>query len=410
MLYSYHSSDTLKDMATLHSCALACRAWRIRSQKMLFYKVQLSDSPSFHKLVAILDTARHLYDYVHEVQLTGYHLHTTTSIFALFPAIFSRKLPNLERICVVHLLESSTTWYPRTSDPPKFKSLPYIPLHPHFPIFLSSFTAVSSLYLEYTTFSSFTELGRITSGASHVHVSATGMVVPPSFAPKLRDLRLLNMVKDGVERLIWTRGPHLTWLDMTIPLSFDINGEENEILASWKTQNPEPILGLRSFYELHTTRRGFADALRDLGTIIEAMLRALQQPSPDDDPQNVPTIPYRLCVVIFDWEDKREWWSNHLDSCFPSWAQQQQQLSMDFRTPPYHHFEWAIEEEASQSSLPVFRASRARDGGFTYSPFGSKLHPRTLRRSLGPYPYRGLRHRHTAEYFNKAIQIHLTDM
>ena len=107
MLYSDRTEDTLQDIITLHSCAVVCRAWRVRSQKMLFYQVQLSDRPSFHKLAAILDTAPHLRDYVHEVRLTGYNLHTTSSIFASFLAVFAQKLPNLERIDVFHLLESS---------------------------------------------------------------------------------------------------------------------------------------------------------------------------------------------------------------------------------------------------------------------------------------------------------------
>ena len=112
MLYSTYPSDTVKDLATLRNCALVCRAWRVRSQKTLFYRVQLSDSTSLHQLSAILDTGPHLRDYVHEVELTGYHLHTTTSIFALFPVVFAQKLPNLKQIYVAHLSESSAKWYP----------------------------------------------------------------------------------------------------------------------------------------------------------------------------------------------------------------------------------------------------------------------------------------------------------
>ena len=113
MLYSTYPSDTVKDLSTLHNCALVCRAWRVRSQRTLFNSVQLSDNTSLRQLSTILNAGQHLRDYVHEVELTGYHLHTTTSIFALFPVVFAQNLPNLKQIYVAHLSESSAKWYPR---------------------------------------------------------------------------------------------------------------------------------------------------------------------------------------------------------------------------------------------------------------------------------------------------------
>ncbi|PIL32934.1 hypothetical protein GSI_05052 [Ganoderma sinense ZZ0214-1] len=242
MLYSNTGRDTLHNIAALHSCALVCRAWRVRSQKMLFYKVMLLEVTPLHKFAAVLDDGQHLRDYVHQVSLVGYHLHTTTSIFTLFAAVVSRKLPNLERIDVVHL-ESPATWCPRPPDPPKFKELPCIPIHPHFPAFLSTFTAVSHLRLEFITFRSFSEFARmlhalpnlegltcrsidwLTPGGSHPGAGFTrqpdwedGRCTAPPFAPKLRRLQLADMDKYGLERLIWTRGPHLTSLTLTIPL------------------------------------------------------------------------------------------------------------------------------------------------------------------------------------------------
>ena len=265
MLYSTYPSDTVKDLATLHNCALVCRAWRVRSQKTLFYRVQLSDNTSVRQLSAILDTRWHLRDYVHEIELTGYHLHTTTSIFALFPVIFAQTLPNLKQIYVAHLSESSAKWYPRKSesDPPKFKLLPYIPLHPRFPAFLSPFTSVSVLYLAWTTFRSFNEFARmihglpnlealscdsvrwITPGADFIGQPgwAARIVLPP-FAPKIRRLhvgspivsisvllltssKLTDIAEYGVEKLIRTRGRHLAGLDLTIPLSVNVDKQDN---------------------------------------------------------------------------------------------------------------------------------------------------------------------------------------
>ena len=221
MLYSNDLEPTLRHIATLHSCALVCRAWRVRSQKILFYKIQLSDSNSFHKLAAILDARLHLRDYVREVELTGYHLHTTTSIFALFPIVFARKMPNLDRIDVDHLPKSAKALrlFPPKPDPLKFKSLPYIPLHPCFGAFLSSFTQVLVLCLRLTTFRSFTEFVRLlhglpkleelncnfirwtTTGGSHPGADLTKQpnwaarksVMPP-FAPKLQRLLVRSLI------------------------------------------------------------------------------------------------------------------------------------------------------------------------------------------------------------------------
>ena len=268
MLYSTYPSDTVKDLVTLHNCALVCRAWRVRSQKTLFYRVRLSDSTSLHQLSAILDTGRHLRHYVYEVELTGYHLHTTTSIFALFPVIFAQKLPNLKQIYVAHLSESSAKWYRRKSesDPPKLKPLPYIPLHPRFPAFLSSFTSVSVLYLAWTTFRSFNEFARMIHGLPNLEAlscDSVRWIVPgvdfmpgqpdwaagrsailPPFAPKIRRLhvgspivsilvllltssKLTDIAEFGVEKLTRTRGRHLAGLDLTIPLSFGVDEQDN---------------------------------------------------------------------------------------------------------------------------------------------------------------------------------------
>ncbi|KAI1783774.1 hypothetical protein LXA43DRAFT_868211, partial [Ganoderma leucocontextum] len=162
--HSAYTRDTLENIATIHSCAFVCRDWRVRAQRMLFYKVQLSDTTSLHQLSTILDIGQHLRSYVHQVELTGHHLHTTASIFALFPAVFAGKLPNVKEILIRHILPN-TTWFSRTSDlPAKAKALPYIPLHPRFPNFLSSFTAVSVLFLDETMFRSFSEFARMLHG------------------------------------------------------------------------------------------------------------------------------------------------------------------------------------------------------------------------------------------------------
>ena len=104
-----------------------------------------------------------------------------------------------------------------------------------------------------------------------------------------------------------------------------------ELLTSWNPQSSDPILALRAMYEVQLTRRGFSDTLRSLGTIIEASLQTLQQQSPSGDLEKTTVVPHSLCIDIYDWEATEKWWSNHLDSCFPTWAQQRR-LSMKLYT------------------------------------------------------------------------------
>ena len=191
-LYSQFTQDTFEHITALRSCALVCRDWRVRSQRMLFYLVQLFDSTSLHRLAVVLDAGQHLCDYVHYVELTGYHLHTTASIAALFPIVFAGKLPNLNRVEIVHLQEADEAWFPkiRTPDPPKSKSLPYIPLHPRFPAFLAAFTTVSSLQLASITFRSLSEFARTLHGLPSLEKLSCCAVrwLNPGCAPPVADL------------------------------------------------------------------------------------------------------------------------------------------------------------------------------------------------------------------------------
>ncbi|KAI1783491.1 hypothetical protein LXA43DRAFT_1046540 [Ganoderma leucocontextum] len=117
-------------------------------------------------------------------------------------------------------------------------------IHPLHPRFLSSYPSISQLVLTSTTFRSFSELARmlhslpnlealscyfvrwITLGSWHPGPEpvkqpghwAAGMRTFPPFAPKLRRLKLWDIIIHGAETLISTRGPHLTWLFLMIPL------------------------------------------------------------------------------------------------------------------------------------------------------------------------------------------------
>ena len=77
------------------------------------------------------------------------------------------------------------------------------------------------------------------------------------------------------------------------------------------------------------TRGSFLDALRELEAIIEASLDSKDEapPSLTGGPENHPVAPYCLCVCIFDWEAKTEWWKTHMDSFFPTWKRQRRRFA-----------------------------------------------------------------------------------
>ncbi|KAM5545204.1 hypothetical protein V8D89_001315 [Ganoderma adspersum] len=370
MLFSVNTEETLTNIATLHSCAFICRDWHVRSQRRLFYLVQLSDSTSLHCLSTILDNGPHLHDYVYCVELTGYHLHNTTSIFALFPHVFAGKLPNLAELDV---------------GSPRQLSLPKPTVH-------RSFTTVLELYLVQTTFRSFSELPQtiraltnlqqltcvsvhwISTGGSHPGADfmqqpdwATGRHTLPPFVPKIRRLWLSDIALYGAERLILMNRQHLKQLDLMIPLSdspeeptdgmyctillkqlvvyggndlssctaleklvlwlmpqfsVDTHGEfVTALLASWKPRCLEPLLVLQASIQTDFTCRAFADVLRSVGAITETWLQTVEQAHPTDGSVNAACMKYKLVVWLCDWETEKEWWSDHVDSCFPTWLQ-----------------------------------------------------------------------------------------
>ena len=156
MLYSMDLQDQVEHSRALHSCALVCKAWRVRSQRNLFYSVVLQDTDALEKFAAVLDNGPHLSDYVHEVMLFEHITHTTAGPLSLFPVALYGKLPNLEEIAVKRIREARH-WYHRAPNSATAKSIEHLALHPRFPLFLSAFTSVVGLYISNITFQHFND-------------------------------------------------------------------------------------------------------------------------------------------------------------------------------------------------------------------------------------------------------------
>ncbi|TBU27028.1 hypothetical protein BD311DRAFT_407438 [Dichomitus squalens] len=164
---------TNKDSRALHHCALVCRAWRVRSQRNLFYSFVLHDLPALQKFSAVLDNRPHLCDYVHEVTILGGTLYTTASPLSLLPIALREKLPRLQKLTVVR---KGDGWYPETAKPGTVKSLRYLPLHHRFKLFLSAFTTVSHLNIFNVTFRYFSDLARMINSLPALRILICGGV------------------------------------------------------------------------------------------------------------------------------------------------------------------------------------------------------------------------------------------
>lgn len=157
MLYSADWVDQVRHTRALRSCALVCRALRIRSQRNLFYSVELHNMQEMHKFSAILGNGPHLCDYVREVVLIGHTLHTATGLLSFFPLALHGRLPRLRTFDVGHGKEDSVGPI-RTPELGSTNAIvDHLPLHPRFPLFLSAFTTITSLTVHNVTFRHFND-------------------------------------------------------------------------------------------------------------------------------------------------------------------------------------------------------------------------------------------------------------
>nr|VWO95808.1 Dual O-methyltransferase/FAD-dependent monooxygenase CTB3 (Cercosporin toxin biosynthesis cluster protein 3) [Includes: O-methyltransferase (EC, FAD-dependent monooxygenase (EC ] [Ganoderma boninense] len=401
MLYSdIDVSEGLQYTATLHSCALVCRAWRIRAQRTLFYSVHLINVASLNKFAAVLQTARHLEAYVYEVTLSGRSLQTTASMLSPFLIIFqAAKLPNLQRLAVLCVLESAQ-WYPPTSHSasisPKAKPLPHIPFHSHFSTLLSAFTTLSRLELQETRFRSFGEFARMIAALPNLRSLActsvrwntlggafpaqttdgTGAWSRPPFPLKLRSLVLWKSGSHAAKWLLSAcgRSPSLKSLSIGIPLGgreesetgveidLSLFSELDELtimptstrfaaekqysdllkamLTSWKPRCSDPYLrfGAETWTYLFT-RDEFACILQVVGAVTENWRTEIADTSGKGE------VKHLFFIDLYEQERHlREQWVGCFLDAFPTWLKLGG-LIVRIENPHGPAYEWAEDSD-----------------------------------------------------------------
>ncbi|TFK79049.1 hypothetical protein K466DRAFT_606440, partial [Polyporus arcularius HHB13444] len=116
-------------LATLSSCALVCRAWRPRAQRVLFEFVLLRDKDTLYRIAQLLDASPELGSYVRTLALRGY-LHVPYSPAVLFLAALRGRLANLANLYIQGFDDNEKAANPL---PEGEKELPFLPIYRYFP-------------------------------------------------------------------------------------------------------------------------------------------------------------------------------------------------------------------------------------------------------------------------------------
>ena len=107
-----------------------------------------------------------------------------------------------------------------------------------------------------------------------------------------------------------------------------------EVLSSWRPRDKMPVL---QFHPEPTrssefTRGGLAEVLRAVGAMTERLLRPIQETTRACASEDTDTrTQCAVVVTLWDWEWEADWWWDHVQSCFPTWALKGT-IFMDFRS------------------------------------------------------------------------------
>ena len=96
------------------------------------------------------------------------------------------------------------------------------------------------------------------------------------------------------------------------------------MLSSWNSPLPRAQLAFGAWYQTcQFSRQGYADILAALGTITNNWLdTVLARDTTGICVEAQPReLEYQVLIRIYDWESRREWWLDHINAAFPTWAQ-----------------------------------------------------------------------------------------
>ncbi len=166
----YDSRYTLvsTSLATLSGCALVCRAWRPRAQRVLFEFVLLRDKDALYCFAELLDASPELGTYVRTLAFRGY-LHVPYSPAVLFLTALRGKLTNLVELFIYGFRDAEKALNPL---PEGEKELPFLPIHPYFPSLLMSISHIRRLDFVDVRFPSFGDFARFLSTLPSLNVLA----------------------------------------------------------------------------------------------------------------------------------------------------------------------------------------------------------------------------------------------
>ena len=137
-------------------CSLVCRAWRPRSQHWLLYAIELQDTYGLNRLYQLLGKASRSAWSVRELYLTGPYLHRPDSVVTSLSSNLGNRLPNIR---VLSMICNPLTLSPQRNC--RGQELPFLPIHPRFPLSLHSFHYLNEARFINLRFPSFTDFARL---------------------------------------------------------------------------------------------------------------------------------------------------------------------------------------------------------------------------------------------------------
>ncbi|TFK81480.1 hypothetical protein K466DRAFT_502058 [Polyporus arcularius HHB13444] len=163
-VYNDYYDFVSTSLATLSSCALVCRAWRPRAQRILFEYVLLRDKDALYRFAELLDASPELGTYVRTLEFRG-HLHVPYSPAVLFLTALRGRLANLDVLYIYSFSDAEKAANPL---PEGEKELPFLPIYRYFPSLLTSISHIRILEFADVRFPSFGDFARFLNTLSNL--------------------------------------------------------------------------------------------------------------------------------------------------------------------------------------------------------------------------------------------------